>query len=510
MGGAATLIPPGWPIAGCQKPDAPVSFGLRFPTVRQEHDYDWLVDRLGLRRQRRRAAAAPRRATASACSSAAAASPTTSCRARPGTCAATSGRRGSGCEGSSGSRRSATSRSCPAPASAAARSATRTRSTARRGGSTATRSGPISPTGSSALAPHFDEAERMLGVTDVEADDPADQLLREYGARDRRRRDLRQDARRRVLRRARRDRAGPVLRRRRAGPHRLHRCAGAAWSAARTTPRTRWSRTTCGSPSARGAEVHARARGRRRAAARRAGRLRGLRGDDRAPRRVAAPRPPHRARRAAWWSPPARSAPTSCSRAASCAGSLPRVSDRLGELVRTNSRGDPRGHAARRTTPDLIKRVAITSSVYPDPDTHIETVTYGDAGDSMSAALHADGRRRHARHAAAEAARHDRAPPAAGCAHAAGPRGWSRRTIIVLVMQTLDNAIALRAQARRCVGRRAAADRAGPGAPEPDVHPGRQPVRRLAGGAHGRDRAELGDGGGAEHPDAPRTSSAAP
>jgi cholesterol oxidase len=26
---------------------------------------------------------------------------------------------------------------------------------------------------------------------------------------------------------------------------------------------------------------------------------------------------------------------------------------------------------------DLIKRVAITSSVYPDPDTHIETVTYG-------------------------------------------------------------------------------------------------------------------------------------
>ena len=33
----------------------------------------------------------------------------------------------------------------------------------------------------------------------------------------------------------------------------------------------------------------------------------------------------------------------------------------------------------------MTKRVAISSSVYPDPDTHIETVTYGDAGDSMSA-----------------------------------------------------------------------------------------------------------------------------
>src|SRR3954451_21647265 len=31
------------------------------------------------------------------------------------------------------------------------------------------------------LAPHCDAAERMLGVTDVIADDPADQLLREFG-----------------------------------------------------------------------------------------------------------------------------------------------------------------------------------------------------------------------------------------------------------------------------------------------------------------------------------------
>src|SRR5919107_818404 len=32
-----------------------------------------------------------------------------------------------------------------------------------------------------ALAPHFDEAERMLGVTTVLSDDPGDDLLREFG-----------------------------------------------------------------------------------------------------------------------------------------------------------------------------------------------------------------------------------------------------------------------------------------------------------------------------------------
>src|SRR3954463_12025279 len=33
----------------------------------------------------------------------------------------------------------------------------------------------------SALAPHYDAAERMLGVTDVTTDDVADNLLREFG-----------------------------------------------------------------------------------------------------------------------------------------------------------------------------------------------------------------------------------------------------------------------------------------------------------------------------------------
>ena len=64
-------------------------------------------------------------------------------------------------------------------------------------------------------------------------------------------------------------------------------------------------------------------------------------------------------------------------------GSLPRISSRLGELVRTNSESILTVTVPEDYPDDLIKRVAITSSIYPDPHTHIETVTYGDDGDSM-------------------------------------------------------------------------------------------------------------------------------
>ena len=33
---------------------------------------------------------------------------------------------------------------------------------------------------------------------------------------------------------------------------------------------------------------------------------------------------------------------------------------------------------------DFTKSIAITSSFYPDPDTHIENVTYGPGADSIS------------------------------------------------------------------------------------------------------------------------------
>ena len=45
---------------------------------------------------------------------------------------------------------------------------------------------------------------------------------------------------------------------------------------------------------------------------------------------------------------------------------------------------------------DFSRSVAITSSIYPDPDTHIEIVTYGDGGDAMSGLFTADDRAGHA------------------------------------------------------------------------------------------------------------------
>ena len=124
-------------------------------------------------------------------------------------------------------------------------------------------------------------------------------------------------------------------------------------------------------------------------------------------------------------------------------GSLPQISWRLGELVRTNSESILAVTVPEDYPDDLIKRVAITSSVYPDPHTHIETVTYGDDGDSMHrlyTLLVGDGTRlTRPLKLLTQTLLHP-----GRVAQVLFPRRWSRRTIIILVMQTLDNAIALR------------------------------------------------------------------
>jgi cholesterol oxidase len=124
-------------------------------------------------------------------------------------------------------------------------------------------------------------------------------------------------------------------------------------------------------------------------------------------------------------------------------GSLPRISSRLGELVRTNSESILAVTVPEDYPDDLIKRVAITSSIYPDPHTHIETVTYGDDGDSMhrlNTLLVGDGTRAtRPLKLLMQILLHPKR-----LAKVMFPKHWSRRTIIILVMQTLDNAIALR------------------------------------------------------------------
>jgi cholesterol oxidase len=124
-------------------------------------------------------------------------------------------------------------------------------------------------------------------------------------------------------------------------------------------------------------------------------------------------------------------------------GSLGRISTRLGELVRTNSESILTVTVPEDYPDDLIKRVAITSSIYPDPNTHIETVTYGDDGNSMHrlyTLLVGDGTRvTRPLKLLTQILLHPHR-----LAQVLFPKHWSRRTIIVLVMQTLDNAIALR------------------------------------------------------------------
>jgi cholesterol oxidase len=124
-------------------------------------------------------------------------------------------------------------------------------------------------------------------------------------------------------------------------------------------------------------------------------------------------------------------------------GGLPRVSDRLGELVRTNSEAILVVTLPEGAIGDQTKRVAISSSIYPDPHTHIETVSYGHDGDAVGylySHLTGSGTRltrplkllaATLRHPLLSLKLLDR-------------RGWSRNSIILLVMQTLDNAIALR------------------------------------------------------------------
>ncbi|MFN8216980.1 MAG: GMC family oxidoreductase [Solirubrobacterales bacterium] len=129
-------------------------------------------------------------------------------------------------------------------------------------------------------------------------------------------------------------------------------------------------------------------------------------------------------------------------------GALPRISSRLGELVRTNSESILAVTVPDDYPEDLTTRVAITSSIYPDPHTHIETVTYGKAGNSMHmlyTLLVGDGTRvSRPLKLLGQILRHP-----GRFARTLFPRNWSARTIIVLVMQTLDNAIALRATLKR-------------------------------------------------------------
>jgi cholesterol oxidase len=128
------------------------------------------------------------------------------------------------------------------------------------------------------------------------------------------------------------------------------------------------------------------------------------------------------------------------------ATTLPRVSDRVGHLTRTNSES-LLGVVSKDPRADYTRGVAITSSWHPDENTHIEPVRYGKGSNAMgllTTTMTDGGTRRHRwRQWLGAAASNPRL-----LATTIIPRRWSEKIIILLVMQALNNSITVRRSKR--------------------------------------------------------------
>jgi cholesterol oxidase len=165
-------------------------------------------------------------------------------------------------------------------------------------------------------------------------------------------------------------------------------------------------------------------------------------------------------------------------------GKLAKLSPRLGALTRTNSESIV-GAGRLKVSPDLdlTHGVAITSSIHPTSDTHIEPVRYGKGSNAMGLlqTLMTDGPGPEGSDAPRwkqlwTNAGHD----PRGTLRLLNPRRWSERTVIALVMQHLDNSITTFTK-RGKLGRRRYTSRQGHGEPNPTWIPvGNEVTRRIA------------------------------
>ncbi|MCU1369122.1 MAG: choD [Ilumatobacteraceae bacterium] len=146
-------------------------------------------------------------------------------------------------------------------------------------------------------------------------------------------------------------------------------------------------------------------------------------------------------------------------------GRLPALSDRLGDVVRTNSEAIV-GATAKVPQPGLSKGVAITSSIHPDATTHIEPCRYPPGSNAMGLlgtvlVDGGDGPPRQVKFLA-KIARHPLEFLRSLSVHR-----WSERSIILLVMQSRDNSIALRRNKKLGI----LVSRPGEGEPNPSYLP---------------------------------------
>jgi cholesterol oxidase len=169
-------------------------------------------------------------------------------------------------------------------------------------------------------------------------------------------------------------------------------------------------------------------------------------------------------------------------------GVLPEVSRRLGMVTRTNSEALLGAQTAKVPAQSFDQGVAITSSFHPDEVTHVEPVRYGKGSNAMGllSTILVDGGGRLPRplRFLLQVLRHPSV-----FARSLSVRHWSEKTIIVLVMQTLDNSISVRRTRR---GRLTSGP--GHGAPNPTWIPvAHEATRRIADEIGGFPGGTLGD-----------------
>ena len=170
-------------------------------------------------------------------------------------------------------------------------------------------------------------------------------------------------------------------------------------------------------------------------------------------------------------------------------GNLPDLPDTLGQMTRTNSEA-LLGAQRSKYSPehDYSEGVAITSSYYPAPDTHIEPVRYGKGSNAMGLlqTLMTDGDKLQPRvlEFIKQIFTDYRDVP-----RLVDLRKWSQRTVINLVMQTRDNS--LTTFLRKIGPVTLLRSKQGTGEPNPNWIPeGNEATRRVA------DNMEKGIAGG--------------
>jgi cholesterol oxidase len=148
-------------------------------------------------------------------------------------------------------------------------------------------------------------------------------------------------------------------------------------------------------------------------------------------------------------------------------GQLPRLSPRIGYQTRTNSEAIV-GAVANSRNVDYSEGVAITSSIHPDADTHIEPVRYGKGSNALGLlgtllTNGGDGMPRQVRFLANIVSHPIDFLRSLSVWH------WSERGIILLVMQTRDNSIRLLRKKRWLTTKLSSAQ--GEGEPNPTYIP---------------------------------------